>query len=606
MYDRFKPYGEGAPVYAPFFAGTTRIPLFELDQGRRQGRPGHGPRDTSTGRTGFTLESMVAVLYMESYVRDPDLCSGTDCDNLGKDALNTVRVLLTDRRRATRLRAPFDTPDAAARNLDAIVATRPIMKPDADTPNTINAAYLDACASTLGPIETAVAKIFPRCSAFLAGVFADDPAPGWIRVLDGLQAQFTAAPRGVQYYYDFLVDLVDTYTDFRMLMYGDTTICAADLDGFPKHLLLGVLARDRHDGVPHAVLSVADRLGQHRSPPPRALPRAEDRHAHLHIRGAGAANSGSGHAEPARGSPARGSRHPPLLQGERGTADPPRWNYRLEQAGMSTFNYSYSALQYGAQGAAASPLTSPITPFTLFRVEGHLGRNVAEALALVNREITTFNLPITARAVMLDPDRLKLPWRLPFRFTDLHRLHYLWRNDLATQLDDVGRFGNQFRDAVVQAVDAKTVIDDSDASDSASVKALASQKAADVKGGTDRASAKLMRPFAAHVADASWKTDVDIATESAAQFKFNLGKVVKTEFSTPIDNLIAATHVRVLPSLEDLINRKHETEETKVLFGTFLTEHRGLEHRAGVPAGGTLVLAHDTQGVVVADFALSY
>ena len=113
------------------------------------------------------------------------------------------------------------------------------------------------------------------------------------------------------------------------------------------------------------------------------------------------------------------------------------WNYRLEQDGLSTFNYSYNAVSYGAQGGAVSPLTSPIAPFTLFRVEGHLGRSVEEALALINHEITAFNLPFTARAVMLDPDRTKLPWHLPFRFTDLHRLHYLLRSDVATQLEEV-------------------------------------------------------------------------------------------------------------------------------------------------------------------------
>jgi len=606
FYDRFKPYDEAAPVYAPFFAGTTRMPLFELIKVGDKDARAMG-LENFDGRTGFALESMAAVLYMESYVRDPDLCSGTDCDNLGKDALNTVRVLLTDRRSAARLRAPFDTPDMAARDLDAIAAERPIMKPDADTPRTVSDAYLTACKNTLAGLETALAKIFPRCSAFLAGVFAQDPAPGWIRVLDGLQAQFTAAPRGVQYYYDFLVDLVDTYTDFKMSMYGDTTLCAADLAGFPKHLLLGVLARGDTTAALRTPFFASPTVaaGMDRRRHTRFLARKID------------ALIGTFELPtlpiPVRVTPSqtedRRLEDRAIPHYYKVTDIRPihrAWNYRLEEADMSAFNYSYNALSYGAQGAAANPLASPIAPFTLFRIEGHLGRSVEEALALINREIQTFNLPITARAVMLDPDRRKLPWRLPFRFTDLHRLHYLWRNDLAAQLDEAGSFGGQFRNEVSRAVDAKTVIDDSDASDSTTVKALADQKAAAVKGGADRASAVLSRPFAAYIADTSWKTDLDTTTESAAQFKVNLSKVVKTEFSTPFDNLIASPHIRVLPWLEDLIKWKHEKEETRVLFSTFLTEHRGLEHRAGVPAGGTFVLAHDTQGIVVADFSLPY
>ena len=127
-----------------------------------------------------------------------------------------------------------------------------------------------------------------------------------------------------------------------------------------------------------------------------------------------------------------------------------------------------------------------------------------------------------------------------------------------------------------------------------------------VKSRAVLAMAKLARPFEAHVADASWKADVGGTMESAGQFKVNLTKVVKTEFASPFDNLIASSHVHLLPWIEELIRRRNEKEETKVLFGTFLTEHPGLEHRAGVPAGGTLVLAHDTRGIVVFDFALPY
>src|SRR5438034_2520309 len=218
VFDRFKPYDDAAPIYLPFFTGPdTRIPLFEL-VGAGQQDPRAMSLEAFQTRTGLALPSMVAVLYMESFLRDPDLCIGTDCDNLGKDCINKPRLLLVDRRSAALLRAPFDTPNLAARDLDSIVAARPIMRPEADTPGQINAAYVAACATTLGPLEAALAKIFPRCRAFLDGIFADDPAPVWQRVLDGLQAQFTTTPRGIQYYYDFLVDLVDTYTGFRMAL----------------------------------------------------------------------------------------------------------------------------------------------------------------------------------------------------------------------------------------------------------------------------------------------------------------------------------------------------------------------------------------------------
>ena len=152
---------------------------------------------------------------MESFVQDPDLCTGADCDNLGKNAVNTPRVLLTDARRPPRwLRAPFDT----------------LMPRRATSTPSVAAANHDGCRRHAGHDLGGLRRCLRRNARsaddgagqdlhslfrpFLGGVFADDPAPAWTRVLNGLQAQFTGAPRGIQYYYDFLVDLVDTYTDF--------------------------------------------------------------------------------------------------------------------------------------------------------------------------------------------------------------------------------------------------------------------------------------------------------------------------------------------------------------------------------------------------------
>lgn len=606
VYDRFKPYDDAAPVYAPFMAGATRIPLFELVADKVKDQQAM-PLNAFAGRTGFALETMVAVLYMESFVRDPDLCTGADCDNLGKDAVNTPRVLLTDRRSATQLLSPFDTPDLAARDLDAVVAARPILVPASDTPVTVSAIYLGACTATLGPLSTALGKIFPRCRAFLGGVFTEDPAPVWTRILNGLQSQFTASSRGIQYYYDFLTDLVETYTAFRSLMFGDTAICAPDFGGFPKHMLLGRLGRENS--------GTTFRTPFYPSPGIAASTDRRKRMRFLARKLDAMIFSFELPSSPivVRVTPSNSEDRdlevraiPHYYRVNESRPIHRHWNYRLEQSGMSAFNYSYNAASYGALGGAASPLTSSIASFTSFRVEGQLGRSVGDALALINRDIVQFNLPITARAVMLDPDRTKLPWRPPFRFTDLHRLHYLFRNDVVTQLEEVSKFGDTFKGNLDLAINDKKVLDDSPGSEAAGVGSQAASTNTALKARAALGMAKLARPFEAHVSDASWKADVADTMETAGQFKVALAKVAKTEFATPFDSLISNRHIHLLPWIEDLIKHQDEKEQTKVLFGPFLTEHRGLEHRASVPAGGTLVLAHDTNGTVLFDFVLPY
>src|SRR5574343_241757 len=96
-YDRWLPYDEAAPVYDRFYDGDKRLPLIELlpADDRRDGKP--------LADLANSLPGMVAILFMESYIHDPDLCTGGDCDNRGCWAKNTRRVLLLDKKVADKL-----------------------------------------------------------------------------------------------------------------------------------------------------------------------------------------------------------------------------------------------------------------------------------------------------------------------------------------------------------------------------------------------------------------------------------------------------------------------------------------------------------------------
>src|SRR5207237_1066322 len=115
------------------------------------------------------------------------------------------------------------------------------------------------------------------------------------------------------------------------------------------------------------------------------------------------------------------------------------WNCRLHDRGMDAWNYSYNAFLYGAQGGALHPLTSQIGRFSFFRIEGHLGRNVSAALADLQGLIAANNLPFTVRSVLLGTDKTKVV-KPPIRYGDLHRIHYLLRQDVYYQLGDTTQF----------------------------------------------------------------------------------------------------------------------------------------------------------------------
>jgi hypothetical protein len=82
--------------------------------------------------------------------------------------------------------------------------------------------------------------------------------------------------------------------------------------------------------------------------------------------------------------------------------------------------------------------------------------------------------------------------------------------------------------------------------------------------------------------------------------------VSKTEVVTPVDSLLSNNHMLWVNWLDEIIRERDDKEDDKLLLPTFLEQHPGAEHFAGVPRGGTFVLVHDPAGVVVADLTLPY
>ncbi|MGX2040183.1 hypothetical protein ACWJKU_08620 [Methylocaldum sp. MU1018] len=602
VYDKYKRYDESMPKYAPFYSGETMIPLYELVAAGVEDNRAASLTQFGTD-TGSALADMAAVLYMESYVKDEDLCSGTDCDNLGRHYVDTVKLLLVDKSSLGALKSGIATPDEASRALSPVAVDRALFSAAVATPGQVAQAYRSACNAVHNKLSAELAKLYPHCSAFLGEVFAADPAPAWSTRLDELKTRFGSSHAGIQYYYDFLKDLAETYNDFLDRLFGDTACCNPDIDSFPKHLLLGNLIPGTNPDE--------NRTGFYPSP---LTSRTSDRLSHAKFL-ARKLNTLIRTFQLPTGSAAiriTPSRFEDRPLEERAipyyyridAANPVHkvWNYRLNRRGLDAHNYSYNAGAYGAQGAAASPLTAQIGGFSFFRIEGHLGQNVSSAIATIESEIASRNLPFTVASVMLDTDKTKVVKKPGIRYTDLHRFHYVLRQEIFHQLDEVSRFSGVFKQQVDDAVAAKYIED----SDGPAAKDVAAQKHATVSGKSAAVRTKLGGSYSQYKSDVSWKNDFNDTVRAAGEFKYNLGKAVRTEFSTPFDSLIANTHVQWLDWLDEVIKNKEDKEDERLLFGKFITRHPGLEHYAGVVRGGTFVLVYDGNKTVVGDFMLPY
>ena len=600
-YTRFRTYDETAPRYDPFYDGQSMVvKVFELVPEEVDTA---ATLDTFSTATGKKLDEMVALLLMESFLKDQDLCTGGDCDNKGKDALGNVRLLVLDQNDIGPLISKIETLDTLSQAFSPLFADRVALSAQTSSAAALNQAYRTAANATRDRLKQALQGQVVSAAGMLGEVFTGNPAPGWIARLD------TAVPdTGIQAYYDFLSDLVDAYNALGESLAGETSLLCPALDLFPKHLLLGVV------GVPSPPPLL--RTGFYPSPLVRASAEAIARGRFFARRIDALISSFTpavNAAAPITVTPSQTADRPlddraiPAYYTVDMAAARPihnAWSFARERRAQARFNYSANGPLYEATGAAAAPLKARIDGFSFFRIEGHLGKQVVPAVQQIEARIAQANLPFTVRSVLIGGTRPQIQIKPTIRYTDLHRFHHLIRHDLTSQLDDVMAHNDRFKADVDLAVDGK-FLDDRAAGETVSIKGLAANTRQQVQTVATSAKTKLARPYSAYKAG-TWHDDVKETINQSATMRLSLSDVSKTEMTSPLDSLVGNRHVLWAEWLDEIIGQREVQEDEKLLFANFITQHPGADHAAGVPRGGTFVLVYDSAGIVIADCALSY
>src|SRR5882672_3733328 len=606
LYDRYKPYDRTAPKYRPFYSDAamsddSMMTVYELvAEGESDSRA--QPLSGFDAAEGRALAGMAAVLYVESTLHDDDLCTGTDCDNRGKDCVHARKLLLVEVASAAALAVAPDTPDGAARALDPVAIARPQLQGALATETDLAGVYRKACGAIHGDLVAALEALYAPCKGFLQDLAPTDPAPRWRATLEKIQS--SAKDRGIQYYYGFLKDAAETYNAFRDALFGDTSVCCPDVAAFPKHLVLGSLDP--------AQRGASGRTGFH--PSPMVSERFEQRaHARFLVRkldaliGTFAQPSG---AADIRITPSASDARPleqraiPYYYAVRDDLPVYRtWSHALSQRGMERYNYSYNADRYGALGGAKAPFASHIGAFDFFRIEGHIGASVSDAAPKLRAQVQQQNLPIDVETVLLGSDRTKVIVDLPLRNKNLYQLQYLLRSDVAAQLGEATDHGKTFAAQIASAIDSNAITN-ADAGAGLEVKGLAANGSDALASFARKATDKLLSP--SYDMASKWQDDAFSAAGAAVQLKQTLSPVIKTDFPSPVDAIVAGPQIRWLTWVDTLVQDANDKESGRLLLTTYLGQHPGLEHCAGALRGGTFVLVHDEANVVVADFMLPY
>ncbi|MCT8339873.1 hypothetical protein MG296_07395 [Flavobacteriaceae bacterium TK19130] len=244
-YTHFRDFEDERAKYKPFRAGNSTIDLWELlPEEAVNTEEGHAPLSQFQD-----LGDKVVLLYLECYPKDPDICTGTNCDNQGQPIIQNVRVLLAGKENTYEIINGGDTlfekhdvlAEVAA--MDRLVMPKVVLNADLGAENNVGsyAALHDAYEEVLGEVKPQMAEAFNSLFASFSETLMISEASravieNAVKNIDTIQTG-----ENFQYRYDWARDMVDTYNELFELLLKLKSECCPDIEAFPKHLLLGSL-----------------------------------------------------------------------------------------------------------------------------------------------------------------------------------------------------------------------------------------------------------------------------------------------------------------------------------------------------------------------------
>lgn len=542
------PLADHAP-YAPFSA-INGLDLWEIFPAE------YTPADPPQPLTAALLADKVAMLYLESEVKDADDCTGVACDNKGDVFLNRLHVLLARKADAARLISTehFEIANAC-RKLPRLAQRRVrVDNLPYDRSLRLFQTFLRHLSDQLiNGLFSSYAQISNVMNPLYGG---SSPIQQWQNTIRAkLNAHSQAA--NIQYVYDWLKDLYDAYEEFRAATCQWLNLCAPAETLFPKHLLLGELpsecaAEYRHAFRPSAAVTDDDyrrkAMWLH-----RRIGRLIE-YFEFPVLTNGPLNAAGFRSLPLKITPSN-TRQAPL--GERAMpfyyapAMREHWNYeksrRCHTADIRSFH-----VPEGAPPQTVFPLQYDLDKHPFYRIEGFLNQSLTDVL---------INLQIWRQENNLSFDLVAL------RADDSQRLlagqENMQDNDLEREFDDVKNeiiclAGSLSREPEVMQ---------------------------EVRQLNLRMSASHFRSRMQEPQDYFEEMCLGENTGCCIYEKLQTLQKVKDAWGARMG------------------------EST---FGDYLRVHPGIEHLAGVPRGGTFILVYKNsphlspRPVVVADFCLPY
>ncbi len=346
------------------------------------------------------LSDWLVVLFLE--VREKDLanCNTNSCDNKGERMVFTVQPLLVSKKTWKQV-----NPGGAAGKAPEIRFKRyNVPVKSLQNATEVLQGFLQLCDdATLKQVEGACNWCFQTYASDAPNPSAPLPfATGYLKTLRDKIS--TTAPLQLEYFYDFVNDLILAYYEIREAARGRSTSCCPDELQFPLHLILGEADHTTtgfgQDAYRQYFLysGLFNRQGDTGDSLTVLLKRMQ-----LMVAGFAVPESRTIRITPSQYQtfPLSDRAIPWYYTEKKG--DPNSlfqyWNVKMTGAGNAAFNLSYNANQYNSDPAILQPLLYDIEPYHFFRIEGHVGQTYTIALKNLLGQRAEYNLPFDIVAV---------------------------------------------------------------------------------------------------------------------------------------------------------------------------------------------------------------
>lgn len=366
------------------------------------------------------IADWVAILYLEYYLKDPEKCTPTNCDNLGRRQVARPRLLVLSKSDLDKVihRDEEETSgdDIYLKYHEAYNSyfNFPVIKPkrvimnQTVTQNTtaLASAYFRATRDGGGALAKAIMDLYQAFKFMIDKSEIINIGQLLQRLAENLNR--ASNPLHAQYTYDFYRDIIAAYNELRDILYNVAFECCPNIHAFPKHIMLGEPninygpqpPKYRHQFYPSPAVTrnrtqVNNAIGM--------LKRLQ-----LMIM-----NFEPKEVPSIRITPSKDydrlleDRAIPFYFG-RPDELTKEWNTRRTLKANEKLNLSYNADQYipPVPDQTLNPLDYGIDEFDFFRIEGHMGKNYKTVIRELEYLKNSKGLPIDIVAVRLGDPKL--------------------------------------------------------------------------------------------------------------------------------------------------------------------------------------------------------